>query len=773
MAGRLAALVAITAASLGIFAGGLSAIDSTLAARDGWFAQADMADLELHFSTVPDSMVPDFSGVAGVVDARARAAVLGTVEVSDNPHLSLQLIAGQADADVEINKLVLLEGSLLESDDTSGVLIDWHLQDSHGVAVGDDLVVTLAGEELTLNVRGVVRDAEYLLAPANPSLFIPTKGSLGIGFVNVATLAPILGVTPVNSVLLRLSDDVDEPAVRQAILAKASDAHLDQAYALAPDEQFASLYLEKNLAAFGTVVPVIVSVTGLSSVFVTFFLLAQWLAKERRSLGVLMTLGHTSGSLARAFMVVLAILALGSIGVGIGVAYGLARAFIWQFAVSVGLPVAPTILTPVYLLSGCAAIAVVFVAAGLFAAAMVARLTPLDAMRSVAQTQGHPGRLASWLGARLPTSWLRIAVRNTVRDKVVSLLTVLSMALGFGITASFFIAFNSVIYTAQSQVDSSTWDLLVDFHAPLTKAEFEDIAVESGAADSTPEVRGAVQASANGEHVNVYVGGFETDKLWYKAPMMLSGHDINEDEPTGILIEVSTARELGVEEGDVVELDSTSGHFEAEIIGVFSSALPGEGRFTVAFAQEVFGLADTYTGGFLRVSEGTSDAVESLVGADSDVAQVTTRVGIKDEITALSDQITAILHLGASVSIVVALLFVLACLGYTVLKRTGDYQLLRCLGFRDRVVRATILTETGILGVAAMVLAIPIGAATAHYTGWRISQVWFHVDTQPTVADYAMTFIPALLLLPVVALPMARGVLKQSLDQFMRSRDVG
>ena len=773
MAGRLIALVAITATSLGIFAGGLSAIDSTMDAQAGWFTEGGMADLELHFSSVPEGLVPDFSQIDGVADQRMRVALLGTAAVDDNPHLSLQLVAGQADADVSINKLVLLEGSLLESDDTDGILIDWHLQDSHAVSVGDDLVVTLAGQELTLRVRGVVRDAEYLLAPANPSLFIPTKGSLGIGFVNNATVEPILGSILVNSVLIRVDDDVDEADVRQAILEKARDAHLDQAYALSPDEQFAHLYLKKNLAAFGTVVPVVVLVTGLSSVFVIFFLLAQWLTKERRSLGVLMTLGHTSGNLARSFMIVLAILALASMALGVVVAYGLAWAFITQFAVSVGLPLSPTKLTPLYLWSGCAAIAVVFLAAGVFAAITVSRLTPLDAMRSVAQTKGHPGKLATWLGVRLPTSWLRVAVRNTVRDKVVSLLTVVSMALGFGITASFFIAFSSVIHTAQSQVDSSKWDLLVDLRAPLSKERFEEIAEDSRAEDSTPFVRGAVQASANGEHVNMYVGGFGTDKLWYKIPMLLSGHDVNEDEPIGILVEVTAARELRVEEGDVVELDSTVGHFEAEVIGVFSSALPGEGRFTVAFAQEVLGLDGMYTGGFLKVVEGTIGDVKSLVNNDSDVAQVTTRVGIKGEITALSDQISAILHLGSSVSVVVALLFVLACLGYTVLKRTGDYQLLRCLGFRDQVVRLTIMAETGILGVAAIILAIPIGALTAEYTGWRISQVWFYVDTQLTLRDYAMTFIPALVLLPIVAVPMTRGVLKQSLDSFMRSRDVG
>ena len=77
MWGRLAALVAITAACFGIFAGGLSAIDSTLKARDQWFAQGALADLEVHFTAVPAAQAPDFSSVPGVGSTRSRAGLFG------------------------------------------------------------------------------------------------------------------------------------------------------------------------------------------------------------------------------------------------------------------------------------------------------------------------------------------------------------------------------------------------------------------------------------------------------------------------------------------------------------------------------------------------------------------------------------------------------------------------------------------------------------------------------------------------------------------------
>lgn len=773
MRGRLLALVAITAASLGIFAGGLSAIDSTLSARDQWFAQGALADLEVRFTGVPASAVPDFSSIDGVAATRSRALVQGTVAVDGNSHLSLELVAGQADAEIGINKLTLLSGALLSPDDTDGTLIDWHLADSHGVKAGDSLDVTVDGKDTALTVRGIVRDPEFLLAPANPTLFIPTKDSLGIAFVTDAAMAAIESAAPVNSVLVQLSPGADKNTVRQAILQQAASAHLEQAYALGTDEQFSSLYLAKNLAAFATVVPVIVSVTGLSAVFVTFFLLAQWLARERRALGVFMTLGYTRGTLARAFLAILAVLAAVSMALGVAIAYLLARVFIGQFATSVGIPVAPAKLTATLIWSGCAAIAVVFAAAGLYTAISVSRMTPLDAIRTVPGTTRHPGRVSSWLGSRLPTTWLRMAVRNTTRDKIVSLSTVLAMALGFGITASFFISFSSLITTAHNQVTADTWDAAIDFRVPLTSQQYAQVAQANDVLDATGVVRGAVQASANGVHANLYVGGFDTDKLWYAIKSLLSGQDITRDDPDGVAIEVSTANQLGLKVGDTVELDSTSGHFEAHVVGIFSGALPGEARFTYPFAQQVLALDGLYTGMLIKAPPGQVNAVVDALADDDAVSQVLTRDQISDEITALSDQIASILNVGASVSVVVALLFVMACLGYTVLKRAPDYHLLRALGNRDRTVVATILAETGILGVLAIVLAVPIGAWTAQYTCWRISQAWFHVGAMPTVQAYAQTLLPALVLLPIVALPMARTVSRAPLDDFMRSRELG
>ena len=132
---------------------------------------------------------------------------------------------------------------------------------------------------------------------------------------------------------------------------------------------------------------------------------------------------------------------------------------------------------------------------------------------------------------------------------------------------------------------------------------------------------------------------------------------------------------------------------------------------------------------FVRVGGNDPDTVRPLLADRDGVEQVLTKQQIKTEIVRARGQVTQILQLGSLVSIGVALPFVVACLGHTITRRKDGYQVMRVLGFRDGVIRLTIMAETCVLGLAAVVLATPVGALTAAYMTRKLSEAWSHVDT--------------------------------------------
>jgi putative ABC transport system permease protein len=772
MFARLFALGAIAAIGLAIAVGAFSAIDSVFSARDRWYEQGHVADLELRVAAADAGAFPDFGDVPGVADHRTRMVFTGSVRAGgpDSDPVSLLAISSVRDSAAPINSPTLVAGELLAPGDRQGAVVERSLQRYHDVNVGDTIEVDLGERVVPLTVRGVVEDAEFLLAPVNPSLFVPSKGSMGIAYVDRQVLGEQFGFEPVNSVLFRLAPGASESDVRQAVVDKAAASGLTGGYTVSSTEQFSYQFLEKDLAVFRIMLPVIVLVSALSALFVTTFLLVQWVVRERQTLGVFMALGHTPARLSRSFAAVFGALAAGAVVGGLLDAVLVGKVFVANFSTSIGLPAVPLTFTPRYVALGTLAVVVVFALAGAAAVRRVFLMSPRDAMRYTTPSGGKPGGFGRWIGSRLPTTWARMSLRNVFRNPLVSLVTVVSMALGFGITAAFFIGYTSFVGTSIDNVERGTWDLAVDFNGPVDQLALDGVAGAAGVREVVPYSKGVAQTSHNGTRANLYIGAFDPAKPW-QAETIVSGGRMSADQPDGMLLEQSTAEKLGVGVGDTLTLDADGTSVPARIVGVFSGALPGEAHLPLDLFDGLAGLGGLSTGAFVRV-DGELSAVESALAERPEVQQVLSKKQIAAEILGVSGQVTGILQLGAGISIAIAGLFAFSCLGYTVLRRKDEYQALRLLGYSDRLVTVIIMTEVLALGVAALVLAIPVGAITAGYLNNRLSEAWFHVDTIINGTDYVTTFVPALVLLPLVALPIARSILREPLDSHLRTREI-
>lgn len=781
MAGRLLAMGSIAGFGLAVFVGALSAIDSALDSRDIWYAQGHLADLELRVAADDVENFPALRNVPGVADLRLRMVYPGALERVESGQggarrevgVRVLAIATARDSDSTINTQQLVSGKPLDAQDPEGVVIERSLARYHDVGVGDRLNVKLGKERIDLHVRGIVSDAEFLLAPANPSLFVPSKGSLGVIYLQPAVLSKRFGFMPANSALFRLKTDADPHSVRTDII-ELAQTRLNVDHTLARDEQFSHQFLEKDLGMFRIVVPVIVMVSALSAVFVTSFLFLQWVAGERKTMAVFLALGHPPSRLAASFAAMFLYLAGGVVLGGLAFSMMVGQGFLQNFSEAIGLPMPVLALSPAYIGWGMAGVLAVFALAGGIALSRVFGLTPRDAMRDDVARTRRPDRLGSLLGRLLPTSWLRIAVRSLFRHRVVSLVSIVAVALGFGINAAFFIAFSSFVGTSVKRVEANQWDAAVDFVAPVWKEDVERLVSDNGIEDYAEYTKGVAQVigtmAQGGRRTNLYVAGFDPDKPWHVVAMT-AGQPLSAKQENGILLEQSTARELGVGVNDTLTVEVQGQRAVVRIRGLFSGAMPGEAHFTLAMHRRLADLDERATGLFVR-GHGDLDTLDNSLRQHPDVQQMLTRDQVSREILSASGQVTEIIRLGAMISLAIAALFVFACVGYTVLQRRREYQMLRLLGYSDSVVVAIIVVEIALLGAAAMLLAAPIGAVAAEYLNQKLSQAWFQIDTIISASDYLKTFLPGFILLPLVALPVARTVLRVPLEQDLRTREI-
>jgi len=770
MAGRLIAMGSIAGFGLAVFVGALSAIDSILDSRDAWYAEGHIADLELRVAADDIANFPELQSVPGIADAHLRLLHPATLRLREGETLRALLVMAATQGATPINTLQIVRGSGLDPRDEYGVLVERSLARYHGVAVGDLLAVKLGGDEIVFHVRGIASDAEFLLAPANPLLFVPTKGSLGVLYVNPGVLTARFGFMPANSVLFRFAPDAHTDSVRAAVIERAR-TRLDVDWTLARDEQFAFRFLEKDLHVFRIIVPVIVLFSALSAAFVTVFLFMQWVAGERRALAVFMALGHTRTQVAAAYAVMVALLAAGVVVEGLLLAPLIGHAFLENFAGASGLPPPRFAFTPAYVGWGIAGIGTIFAIAGAIAVGRIFELSPRDAMRHGIALPGMPDRVGGAVGRLMPWIWLRLPLRSLFRHRLVSALSVVSAALGIGVASSFFIAYSSFVGTTMNLVAQNTFDVAVDFVAPLWEEDVERLTRTFGIVEFTPYTRGVAQAVTRSDRVNLYAGGFDPDQPWY-AVTLVAGQGLSNAEPAGILLEQGTAQALGVGVGNRLTVEVQGRRRTATVRGLFSGALPGEARFTLAFHRELADLGERATGIFVR-TPGAPAALARRVSADPDVQQVLTKEQAALAILAVSEQLTGIVRLGQGVSLIIVALSVFASVGYTVLLRQDEYLTLRVLGYGDGLITALVMVEIAFVGLASLVLAAPVGAAAAFYYNAQLSQVWFRIDTMLRGADYASAFVPGLGLLLLVAIPAARIVLRTPLAAGLRSPEIG
>jgi putative ABC transport system permease protein len=175
------------------------------------------------------------------------------------------------------------------------------------------------------------------------------------------------------------------------------------------------------------------------------------------------------------------------------------------------------------------------------------------------------------------------------------------------------------------------------------------------------------------------------------------------------------ARQLGV--GDELELPTPSGLTRLPIAGAFRDFNTGEPSIVMALTRYRRDWHDTVlTGVGLDIAAGVDagaveTAVRSLVGDRA--IRIRSSAGIKRvslEIFDRTFKVTEVLRILAGI---VAFLGVLSALLAIELDRARELSVLRTLGFTPRSLGATLLTQTGLLGFAAGLAAIPIGAALA------------------------------------------------------------
>jgi putative ABC transport system permease protein len=223
---------------------------------------------------------------------------------------------------------------------------------------------------------------------------------------------------------------------------------------------------------------------------------------------------------------------------------------------------------------------------------------------------------------------------------------------------------------------------------------------------------------------------------------------------TGVVASERLLFSSGLEVGDALEMPSPTGALRLPIVGAFRDFNTGVPAVVMTLDSYRRDWRDgELTGVGIDLAAGADEAaveaaVRSLVGPTT---RLRSSLRIEELSLAVFDRTFKVTEVLRVLAGIVAFLGILSALLAIELERARELSVLRTLGFTPRRLAATLLTQTGLLGLAAGIAAAPIGTALAlllvhvinrRSFGWTMD---FVLTPQALVSGVSLALVAALL----------------------------
>jgi putative ABC transport system permease protein len=364
---------------------------------------------------------------------------------------------------------------------------------------------------------------------------------------------------------------------------------------------------------------------------------------------------------------------------------------------------------------------------------------------------------------------MQIGLRGAGRRKRRSFATVLIVALAVGNLLAVLGLADGVTTTTRAEWNDHLEDVRV---WSTGRALFDERAAD--VIRSTPGVAEAEPALVNEVELageQAFVWGVEQDPLLrYRMAdgRWFSRAEEQRREPVAV-IERNLARLTGVAVGDRVTLDTSAGTAEVHIVGMAANQ---QENGTVLFVPltTLRGLLDrpaaasTY---WIRTDSPDEALVDrTMTQLEDRLAALGYETGGEITYVAVRDEVAANRTITTSVAVLGFLIVAMSMVGLanaittSVLERTREIGVLRCIGARARDVRRIFATEGIALVLAGWLLGIPVGLLLNRILVWLVQQV-VNVDIPATFPPWNIVLAlvgTIVLALVVMALPLRRVV---------------
>ena len=425
------ALVIISGVAIHIMFG--ATLDALRQTRARYYQEYRFADVFASLKRAPESLQARIAAIPGIVEVETRVVAGVNLEVAGfTEPITGRLISIPDTREPRLNRLYLRQGRLTAADRNDEVIVSEAFAEAHRLEPGAKLRVVINGRRQALTIVGTALSPEYIHQMRPGSIF-PDYRRYGVLWMGRRALGAAYGMEGAfNDVVIGLANAYAAPKVideldRLLTPYGGLGAHdrEDQSSHRFLTEEFRQITLSATL--FPTIF------LGVA-VFLLNVVVSRLIGMQRDQIGTLKAFGYGNGAVALHYLKLVLLIVLVGVAVGIGIGAWLGQLLAALYMDFFRFPfldyrlTLPLVLGALLLNLGAAVAGTAFALRAAFA------LRPAEAMRPE-----PPARYRATVVERLGLQkWLsqpnRMILRHIERRPFKSLLTVLGIALGCGIT---------------------------------------------------------------------------------------------------------------------------------------------------------------------------------------------------------------------------------------------------------------------------------------------------------------------------------------------------
>ncbi|MEN6473631.1 MAG: FtsX-like permease family protein [Syntrophaceae bacterium] len=770
---RVASIWFLVAVVVFVYAGGFMARESLYHTRDRLTDQLRLADVQVLFTPASPDEMPDLTALERQAAIVKRLDMPGGMELKDGRPLSCLVIYLDPQGHPSVNDIRIIEGSFLSPDDENGVVIEKSLADIHGYRIGDTISLNMLFP-MDLTVRGIAVTPECLITPANPRIPVPSKGSLGIIFASMRLVEKTFGYPLYNDLAFKLYDP-GKLKNFQAGLTKRLPG-LDIKQIMPKEAQFGYHFLTRDLEQFNIVIAPVVLIFVLIAGIVIVLTFSRLIVNQKKQIGIAMALGYTYRAILGSYLLLAVILGLGGALLGALVSFEVNIIYATIYGRIVGLPEVLFTVTWRHIFTGALIGLVLALAAASFPLKRLRRLSPQVVIREESETVMHgllkPLRPLEGAITRLsgPSLGLRIGLRNIFRRPRLVMATVLLIALAVSQSTAFLIILSSFEHQVDSTSRQECWDAIVGFRSPLQIKDAQAVAQDSGVKDYELALSGFARLRYAGGYTDLRVIGLPL-KMPYRTINLKQGRLFERQDEMGMLYNNSLAKQK-FKVGDKVMIETAHGSFALRVVGLIEEFTTGQIYLPLDTAEKILGLKGKRTG-FLTTFGQDPRRMEKRFYQNELVEHVTLKADIMKTSREIIANIRIILDISLAISILISLMLLFASVTVNILDRKLEYATLQSLGLPEKTLIKSIYIELACEIVLALGLSVPISIVLAAYFNYALSEAWPTITTYLKITDFLLVMIPAVIILPLAAVPGIRTLMTMNIAECLRSRSFG